>query len=89
MISAMTFTTASYISIRLSIYREAITEVILYSTSPPSPSPPYDFSDHHQSLMYEVWTIPAHVVFEKLILEHSRNLKQRYDMNPSVFLRLS
>ncbi|GJR83130.1 RNA-directed DNA polymerase, eukaryota, reverse transcriptase zinc-binding domain protein [Tanacetum coccineum] len=31
--------------IELPINREAITEVILYSASPPSP--PYDFSDHH------------------------------------------
>ncbi|GKE30864.1 hypothetical protein Tco_1446248 [Tanacetum coccineum] len=45
----MTSTTASYILVRLPINREAITEVILYSASPPSP--PYDFSDHHRSLL--------------------------------------
>ncbi|GJY64728.1 retrovirus-related pol polyprotein from transposon RE2 [Tanacetum coccineum] len=48
MISAMTSITTSYILVRLPINREAITEVILYSASPPSP--PYDFSDHHRSL---------------------------------------
>ncbi|GKD05484.1 hypothetical protein Tco_1180458 [Tanacetum coccineum] len=47
--SAMTSTTSSYILVRLPINREAITEVILYSASPPSP--PYDFYDHHRSLL--------------------------------------
>ncbi|GJV95274.1 hypothetical protein Tco_1546851 [Tanacetum coccineum] len=48
MIFAITSTTASYILVRLPINREAITEVILYSASPPSP--PYDLSDHHQNM---------------------------------------
>ncbi|GJX02438.1 hypothetical protein Tco_0186351 [Tanacetum coccineum] len=36
---------------KLPINKEAITKVILYSTS--SPSPPYDFSDHHWSLFVD------------------------------------
>ncbi|GJX67544.1 hypothetical protein Tco_0303271, partial [Tanacetum coccineum] len=41
----------------LPINREAITKVILYSASPPSP--PYDFSDHHRSLTGGLDDVPS------------------------------
>ncbi|GJV94370.1 retrovirus-related pol polyprotein from transposon TNT 1-94 [Tanacetum coccineum] len=57
----------------LPINREAITKIILYSASPPSP--PYDFSDHHRSLSSHepassVVAIATYNLYDSLRISH-------------------